>query len=83
MSLEDAPGERADRWLVLHQQHHFRSHERRDWLAALGLVVEVQPAGVVPRYRLSLGIPLPDGGERRIVFDGGSRVIVVSGGTTT
>jgi hypothetical protein len=44
--------------------------ERRDWLAALGLVVSVRPAGCTPRYQLSLGIPLPDGTEHRITFDG-------------
>ena len=48
--------------------------ERREWLAALGLVVMVWPMGTTPRYQLSLGIPLPDGTEHRITFDGARTV---------
>ena len=42
--------------------------ERREWLAILGLRVEMRPAGAEPRYSMSLGIPLPDGSEHRIAY---------------
>jgi site-specific DNA recombinase len=42
--------------------------EKRDWLAALNVAVEVFPKSHDPRYNVSLGIPLPDGSEHRIAF---------------
>ncbi len=51
-------------------------NERRDWMAALGLVVAVKPSDQTPRWVVSLGIPLPDGTEHRITFDSSARRIV-------